>query len=334
MNTRQRFLETLRFGRPDRFPYLDWTIRDDVLTAWGSDALHSHSNIVRRFELERWETVGPHCDVELDLRARPEYEGRLRGRADWERLRMCFDPGVPGRYPSNWLDLLQGWRERNHPLGLVVWRGLFLPLQVGDWATLTDLLYLLHDDPLLVEEMVASIADFNLSVLERALQEVEWDFALFEEPIASNYGSVVSPAHYRRFCLPHMKRIADRVRTAGIDLLVVDSHGAVGTLVPLWLEAGLNALWLGDVAASGLDYLELRRCYGRDLRLVGGIDLRVLSQDWSAVEREVMRLVPPLLEQGGYIPFLDGRVRRGASFENYVRYREMLRELAENLEQG
>jgi hypothetical protein len=334
MNTRQRFLETLRYGRPDRFPYLDYTIRDDVLATWGRDGLHSHRDVARRFELERLERVGPHCDVELDLRARPEYEGRLRGRADWERLCKCFDPGTPARYPLDWVDRVQGWRERTHPLGLVVWRGLFLPLQVGDWATLTDLLYLLHDDPLLVEEMLASIAEFNLSVLERALREVDWDFALFEEPIAGNYGPVVSPAHYRRFCLPHMKRIADRVRAAGIDLLVADSQGAVGTLVPLWLEAGLNALWLGDVAASGLDYLELRRRYGRDLRLVGGIDIRVLSRDRSTVEHEVMRLVPPLLEQGGYIPLLDGRVRRAASFENYVRYRELLCELAGNFGQG
>jgi uroporphyrinogen decarboxylase len=121
------------------------------------------------------------------------------------------------------------------------------------------------------------------------------------------------------------------VRAAGIDLLVVDSQGAVGSFIPLWLQAGLNTLWLGDVAAAGLDYCRLRQCYGQDLRLVGGIDLRVLSRDASAVEREVMRLVPPLLEQGGYIPLLDGRVRKGVPFANYACYRELLRRLAEDV---
>ena len=68
--------------------------------------------------------------------------------------------------------------------------------------------------------------------------------------------------------------------------------------------------------------------YGHRLRLVGGMDLRVMSQSSVAVEREIMEVVPPLLAEGGYIPLLDGRVRKGMSFENYVLYRQLLSELA------
>jgi len=34
MNARQRFLETVRRGRPDRIPYYDWEVREDVLEQW------------------------------------------------------------------------------------------------------------------------------------------------------------------------------------------------------------------------------------------------------------------------------------------------------------
>jgi uroporphyrinogen decarboxylase len=331
MNTRHRFLETLHYGHPDRFPYFDYTIRDDVLAEWRKQGLAPGADVRQQFHLERWERVGPHGHVELELRPLPAYDGRLQSRSDWTRLRRCYDPDIPRRYPADWAERVARWRERDHPLGLVVWRGFFLPLQVGDWDTLLDLLYRLHDDPVLVEEMMAWIAAFNMTVLERAMAEVEWDFALFEEVIASNHAPVISPAHYRRFCLPHLRRIADRVRAAGIDILVADSHGAVEPLIPLWLEAGLNTLWLGDVAAAGLNYRTLRQQYGRDLRLMGGLDLRVMRLGRAAVRREVMDTVPPLLEHGGYIPFLDGRIRKGMPFDSYAYYRRLLQELAQEI---
>jgi hypothetical protein len=328
MNTRQRFQETLQYGTPDRFPFFDYGLREDVLACWRAEGLAPEADVRQMFGLERWETAGTYGDVEIELHALPRFQGRLRTRADWHHLREAFDPQTPGRYPDNWAAVVAGWQDRDYPLGLIVWRGLFLPLQVGDWETLTDLLYLIHDEPALVEEVMAYMAHFNLAVLERALDGVDWDFAIFEEPIASNHAPVISPAHYRRFCLPYLQHIVERVRAAGIELLVADSQGAVGPLIPLWLEAGLNTLWLGDVAAAGLDYRTLRQQYGSELRLIGGLDLRVMTQDRAAVEREVLEKVPPLLAEGGYIPFLDGRVRKGMPFQNYAHYRHLLRELA------
>jgi len=90
----------------------------------------------------------------------------------------------------------------------------------------------------------------------------------------------------------------------------------------------VNALWCGAAQASGVDYVELRREYGRDLLLIGGLDVRVLAQDRRAMEEEILSQVPPLLEQGGYVPLVDGRVRSHVPFENYVFYRELIRELS------
>jgi hypothetical protein len=95
------------------------------------------------------------------------------------------------------------------------------------------------------------------------------------------------------------------------------------------LDAGINTLWIGNTGPAGLDYVALRREYGRDLRLIGGIDVRVLEADPATVEAEVMRVVPPILEQGGYVPMADGRVREYVPYGNYQVYRGLIRRLAE-----
>jgi hypothetical protein len=73
-----------------------------------------------------------------------------------------------------------------------------------------------------------------------------------------------------------------------------------------------------------MDYGDLRREFGRDLRLIGGIDTDVLREDKPAIQREIEEKVPPLLAEGGYIPLADGRIRADIPFENYVYYRQML----------
>jgi hypothetical protein len=44
----------------------------------------------------------------------------------------------------------------------------------------------------------------------------------------------------------------------------------------------------------------------------------------------VERVVPLLLEQGGYVPLLDGRVREYIPFEHYRYYRELLQTVVDH----
>ena len=125
--------------------------------------------------------------------------------------------------------------------------------------------------------------------------------------------------------------LCDLLDAHGVEVRIFGSHGHVQELIPVVLEAGINTLWVGNTGPAGLDYVALRREYGRDLRLIGGIDVRVLEADRAAVEAEVKRVVPPLMEQGGYVPMVDGRVRKYVPYENYRAYRESIRELAEHV---
>jgi hypothetical protein len=80
-----------------------------------------------------------------------------------------------------------------------------------------------------------------------------------------------------------------------------------------------------------MDYLDIRREYGRDLRLIGGIDSDSLRQNQESITRAVVDVVPKLLEDGGYIPLADGRVREDVSFENYLYYRKLLESVTSHI---
>jgi hypothetical protein len=94
------------------------------------------------------------------------------------------------------------------------------------------------------------------------------------------------------------------------------------------LEAGINGLWISNIVTAEMQYPNLRRQFGPDVALVGGIDATALSRDDTAVRRAVMETAPPLLESGRYLPCLDDRPRPNTLFSLYSLYRELLSELA------
>ena len=53
-----------------------------------------------------------------------------------------------------------------------------------------------------------------------------------------------------------------------------------------------------------MDVLEVRRRYGKDLLIWGGVDKRALAHGPAAIDAELARL-RPLIEEGGYIPHTD-----------------------------
>ena len=57
------------------------------------------------------------------------------------------------------------------------------------------------------------------------------------------------------------------------------------------IAAGFNGLWAIETETAAMDYRNLRRQFGRSLRLIGGIDLDVLLLGPTAIEREIQSKV-------------------------------------------
>jgi hypothetical protein len=68
---------------------------------------------------------------------------------------------------------------------------------------------------------------------------------------------------------------------------------------------------------------EVRRRYGRELRIWGGVDKRALAHGRAAIDAELARL-QPMIAGGGYIPHTDHSCPPDIAFADYSYYLERL----------
>jgi uroporphyrinogen decarboxylase len=245
-------------------------------------------------------------------------------RKDWaERMAWRYDPAAPDRFPVDFDARSQMLQDRDYPLTVSV-NGPFW--QLREWCGLEHLCLLMVDDPAFVEDMVDFWADFVATTLGHLLEWVVPDQLMVSEDMGYKMHSMISPAMAERYLLPTWARWGRLVKPAGCPIYSVDSDGYMAELLPLWIEAGFNCCFPVEVAA-GNDIVAYRRRYGRQMAYTGGIDKRAIASGGATMRREVMRVVPPLLAEGGLIPGCDHGVPPDISWPNYVAYARLLAEL-------
>lgn len=323
MNCRERFLETMQYGKPDRVPYFEEGIRQEVLDEWYQQGLSPQDDLETMFHTDRREEIDP------DLWSKPVPCQLPTSSADLKKYAAGLDPYDPARLPEDWSERVSSWRQRDHVLMLRVHDGFFLTMRVDDWQRFYDVIHLVKDDPGFVAEMMNLQGEFNARLTERVLSEVSVDAVIFSEPIGGMNGPIIAPWTYEQLVLPSYQPVMDVVRRHGVKVIILRTYANARVLIPSQLEAGINCLWACECETGAMDYHDIRRTYGKDLRLVGGIDLDALRFGKESIYREVMEQVPPLLESGGYIPLADGRVRPDVPLEDYIYYRRLLEEITQ-----
>jgi len=243
--------------------------------------------------------------------------------ATWKEYKKRLDPSTPERFPADWDGYAARMNAKDEPLLLNV--GSFFGF-LREWMGLEPLLYMFHDDPALIDDMMDTLCNLELECITKAMDKVRVDGATFWEDMAFKTGPLISPKMFRRFMMPHYQRITELLRSKGVDVIFVDSDGNLNHLIPLWIESGVNFFWPLEVAA-GNDAVHYRKTYGQDAILGGNIDKRVLMKSKELIREEVMSKVPYLLEQGGYFPSIDHFVPPDAPFENYLYLINTLREV-------
>jgi len=212
---------------------------------------------------------------------------------------------------------------------LRIHRGFFLTMGVYEWRRFAELMDLIIDDPEFVREAMAIQGEFAARLAERVLKDVEIDAVLFSEPIGGNYGPLISPQMYEDMVLKNYEPVFAVLSKYGVDIIVLVTYANARALVPSMLKWGFNCLWACEVNIEEMDYRNIRQEFGRELRLIGGIDLDALRRDKDTIRREIEEKVPPLVADGGYVPLADGRIRSDVPYENYVYYRELLQKVTQ-----
>ena len=257
----------------------------------------------------------------------PTYlEWPVSNREDWEKYRAeRFDPKAPGRIPANFAELVDGYGERDFVLRSGHYVGFFGPIRffLGEVRLLTCF----YDDPDFVREIIDDLVEFYMEVYSPVLTNIEVDIFTFWEDMCYNNGPLISPEMFREFMLPAYRTLTAYLRDHGVKNILVDTDGNCWKLIPLFIDGGLTGIYPFEVAAN-MDVVAVRKEYPK-LQIIGGIDKRPLIRNKEAIDEELDRRIPYMLEKGGYIPYVDHHVPPDVSWGNYVYYREELNRMIE-----
>jgi uroporphyrinogen decarboxylase len=256
--------------------------------------------------------------------SRPQFlKWPAQDRKSFEALKERLVPNLRDRVPPRWAEFIEEFKTRDFPLSLGGY-------PCGFYGTLRylmgeeNLLLNFYDQPQFVRDFMNYLADFWIELWGQALAEIRVDCVNFWEDMAYRSGPLISPEMFREFMLPPYQRLTSFLREMGVQVALVDTDGKIDKLIPLFLEAGVTAIFPFEVQA-GNDVLALRQQYPR-MQILGGIDKIKVSQGKEAIDEELRR-VPLLLKRGGYIPHIDHHVHPEISWEDFKYYRSRLNEM-------
>ena len=188
------------------------------------------------------------------------------------------------------------------------------------------LCYAFYEEPEMIADMLETMADTAVKVIERVAEVVPIDNLMIHEDMAGKSGPLIGPSLVREFLKPYYLKVWDCARVYGAQLFSQDSDGNMNAVMEAFLDCGLNGMFPCEPAA-GMDVVELRQKYGKRVYFKGGIDKHVLRQDKESIRRELEYKMSDTLKGGGMIFALDHRIPNGVSIENYRYYVQLGREL-------
>lgn len=181
----------------------------------------------------------------------------------------------------------------------------------GDWSPfwhdLIDLLgmenmYLkMYDEPLLVDAILECLVNYYAAVSRNifdAAAEVI-DVFFIGNDFGSQRGPLLSESMFRRFMLPHLKRLVDLGHDYNLKVML-HCCGGFAELIPAMIEIGLDGLHAVQPCCRGMDLAKLKADFGEKILFNGAIDSHhVLIKGRPEFVREKTRELLGIMKPGG-----------------------------------
>jgi uroporphyrinogen decarboxylase len=124
------------------------------------------------------------------------------------------------------------------------------------------------------------------------------------EDLGTNNGPIFNPEIYRRFIKPKHKQTIEMIKKMAPQAKVMlHCDGAVRKFIPDLIEAGFDILNPIEGHLRGMDPVELKKDFGKDLCFQGGVDVKNVLNNGTVddVRREVRLRIEQMAVGGGYI---------------------------------
>jgi uroporphyrinogen decarboxylase len=339
MTSRERFSRIYEHREADRIPIIDspWGA---TIERWHREGMPTGIDYAEYFDLDRvaWINVDNSPQYEAKTieetdeyrihttswgatlknwkhaASTPEFLAfTIVDRESWAKAKSRMRPS---RDRIDWKYLASNysqWRKTGQWMQANLWFGFDV---THSWIVGTErLLMALVEDPDWCRDIF-----FHELETQLALLDMVWDagytFDCISWPDDMGYKGTqfFSLGMYRDLVKPVQKRAIEWAHGKGVKAHL-HSCGNINPIIPELIEIGLDALNPLEVKA-GMDPVHIKKTYGRDLVLHGGINA-VLWDHPDQITAEMERVVPIMKQDGGYIFSSDHSVPSSVSLEDF-----------------
>ncbi len=352
MNARELFLSIMHYEAFDRMPVFHWTGWPETLARWRSEGFPEGASeqeffqaaplcrgipinlgLYPLFEEEVFEETddyrimrqndGVVAQIYKNKSSIPHYvDFLLKDPSGWPEYKKRLQPD-PARIPADFDQQLKSLRAGDAPVAIHTMSFVGF---LRNWMGVENMALASMIHPDFFAETVEIIADLVCWAIDLVADKIKIDLGWGWEDICFRTGPLIHPDRFRDLCGPGYRKVADRLRAHGCDLYLVDCDGFIDHLIPHWLDNGVNLMFPVEIGAWGADPLAMRRKYGKELRIFGGIDKLALEKGPAAIDAEIERRMP-LMAEGGFVPLPDHLITPDTPLSHVQYYLDRIRAL-------
>jgi uroporphyrinogen decarboxylase len=359
MNSRERFLATIKGGTPDRPPvFANFTpqVAEKMSEAVGIpyvppfDSLlstrNSHTEVLLKLGND---AVGIAANAPNNARTVTDKNGIITNEWGMQFKNKGLYNEFIG-YPLDQAETAQDIENYNFPAPYGEGRfddakaavakykgefGIIADLETSIFETawyLTGLEKFMMDlmmVPEYLEPLLDKITDINTKIGVELIK-IGADLVWCGDDFGSQSGLMIDLDTWRRFFKPRIKKMFDAFRAVNPDIKIAwHSCGAVRDLIPEFIELGLDFMNPIQPMATNMEPQSLKDEFGDDIGFFGGICVQDLLPNKSPeeIKEEVKRRVTILGKNGGYILAPAHNVQDDTSVENVSAFFEAVTEL-------
>jgi len=326
MNSAERVFSALKRQEPDRVPIIESVIDEKVRRALfpeaaeigafsdaiGLDAVSAGLEFRRSRETAEsyYDEWGVYYRTSPEALSHP-VKGPIATKDDLKAYQPP-DPEAPwrlGKLP----ELAERYRGEKaiivHHRAAFMWSAYL--------AGLDNLLMYFALDPEFAHELMDKVLEANIAAARRAVRAGA-EVVILGDDYAHNFAPMMSPAHFREFIFPRLRRMIEVVHEEGA-FCIKHSDGNLWSILDMIVDAGPDAINPLEPVA-GMDIGKVKEQYGEGACLVGNIDCGELLSHGTVeqVEQSVRACIAAAAPGGGFILSSSNSIHSSVKPGNYL----------------
>lgn len=246
----------------------------------------------------------------------PEHIGyKVTCREEWEKIKPLLTKIDERRINFEYYRKEKAFAEKHGKF--FVWGGVNVFECMHPVCGHEHLLVGMALDPEWVQDMSKTYAGLTIKLQEILFaREGKPDGVWYYEDMGFKERPFFSADMYREMIMPYHRQTIGYAHKLGLPV-IMHSCGFIEPLLPHMIEAGIDCLQVIEIKA-GMDLLRIYEKYGKQIALMGGIDVRVLyTNDKKLIDKELEAKIPVVKQNHGYILHSDHSIPKTVDYKTY-----------------